>query len=108
MVESGYFAVALPKLDIMAVGKVFRLFHGFVIIGADQWNYIVETVVTVDQINSIFCHGARSGGSTTLSVTDECHMRCGDAFRLIYHAFGSRLESGFRYAELQKWNFTDA
>jgi hypothetical protein len=34
MIETGYLAGALPKLNVVTVNKLLCLFHGFVIVGA--------------------------------------------------------------------------
>jgi hypothetical protein len=36
LVEPGYLAVALPKLNVVAVNKLFRLFHSLGIVSASS------------------------------------------------------------------------
>jgi hypothetical protein len=37
-VEPNHFAGALPKLNVLTINKLYRLFRGFSIIGAFEWN----------------------------------------------------------------------
>jgi hypothetical protein len=74
VIELGYLSVALPKLNVVAVYKLLRLFLGLCVIGAVQVNRTVKMAIRSDDINAIIRHGAAPllGGSATLSVTDGC------------------------------------
>jgi hypothetical protein len=73
----------LPKLNVVAVDKLLRLFHGLIVIDADQRNRFAKMTVMTDKICAIFRHVAApngSGGSITeLTVTECCRGQGGDA-----------------------------
>jgi hypothetical protein len=86
VVEPCNLAVALPKLNVVAVDKQLRLFHGLIVIDADQRNRFAKMTVMTDKICVIFRHVATpngSGGSITeLIVIECCRGLGGDAFSL--------------------------
>ena len=45
VIEPGYLAVTLPKLNVVAVSKLFRLFHSHGIVGALERNRAVEMAI---------------------------------------------------------------
>jgi hypothetical protein len=45
VVQPGYLAGALPKLNVMAIDKLLCLFHGLAIIGAFQWNGVEKMAI---------------------------------------------------------------
>jgi hypothetical protein len=56
--EHGYLSVALPKLNVVAVNKLFCLFRGFGIVGAFEWNRLEEMLIRPDEVNAVIRHGA--------------------------------------------------
>jgi hypothetical protein len=56
VIELGYLPIALPKLNIMTVDKLLCPLNGFAIVGAFEWNRIVEMTVSPDDVGAIFRH----------------------------------------------------
>jgi len=56
VVEPGYLAVQLPKLNVMAVKKLFCLFHRLRIVYAVEWNHPVKMAVRTDDVSAVFRH----------------------------------------------------
>jgi hypothetical protein len=45
VLELGDLPIPLPEFNVVAINKLFRSLHGFVIVGALQWNSAVEMPV---------------------------------------------------------------
>jgi hypothetical protein len=65
--EFGYLSVALPKLHVVAVYKLFCPLLGLCVIGAIEVNRAMEMTVRSDNVNAIIRHDAAPvlGGSVT-------------------------------------------
>jgi hypothetical protein len=48
-----YLAVALPEFNIVAVNKLFRLFHSIVIVSAVEWDRVGKVPVRIDDISAV-------------------------------------------------------
>jgi hypothetical protein len=76
-------AVALPKLNVVAINKLLRLFRGLIVVDADQRNGFLKTAVLTDSVCAIFRHVAAPNGNgesiTQLTVTECCQGQGGDA-----------------------------
>jgi hypothetical protein len=56
VLEPGYLAVQLPKLNVVAVKKLFCPFHRRRIVDAVEWNHPVKTAIRTDDANPVFRH----------------------------------------------------
>ena len=45
MLDPAYLAGVQPELDVVNIGKLFRLFHGLGIVGALHWNAVEKVPV---------------------------------------------------------------
>jgi len=80
MGQRRYFAVWLPKLDVMTIEQAFGSGDSSVVVGADQGLAAQKVIFAVEEISSVFGHVMASCGSVTeLSVTDRCRRPRGDA-----------------------------
>jgi hypothetical protein len=57
MVDPGYLAVALPKLNVVIISKLLSLFHRLGVVGAFQLNRVKEVPVGTYHVNTVFGHG---------------------------------------------------
>jgi hypothetical protein len=55
--ERRYLSVKLPKLKIMIDGQSARLPNCLRVFRANQWNYVAEASIGIDDINAIVGHG---------------------------------------------------
>jgi hypothetical protein len=55
-IKLGYFAVALPKLNMLAVDKLLWVFDGGAIVTAVQHNASYDVVVVINDVDSIITH----------------------------------------------------
>jgi hypothetical protein len=56
--EPGDLAISLPELNVVTIGKLFRLFCGLEIVGAFEWNRAMKMPVGTDDVNAVFRHVA--------------------------------------------------
>jgi hypothetical protein len=71
LLERRYLAVALPKLDTMAINKPLCLIHRRIIISAVQWNRFEKMAVGADDVNAIFRHWTHLGLHRANSIVDR-------------------------------------
>jgi hypothetical protein len=58
VLEPGYLAGVKPKLNVVTNNELFRPLHRFGIVGAFEWNCVVEMPVRIDDVNAVLWHGA--------------------------------------------------
>jgi hypothetical protein len=88
MGQRRYFAVWLPKLDVMTIEQAFGSGDSSVVVGADQGLAAQKVIFAVEDIGSVFGHVMASCGSVTeLSVTDRWRRPRGDG--LVFHVRSS-------------------
>jgi hypothetical protein len=58
VLEPGYLAGVMPKLNVVAINELFRPLHCLSIVGAFEWNCVVKMPVRIDDVNAVFRHVA--------------------------------------------------
>jgi hypothetical protein len=94
VLEPGYLAGVMPKLNVVTNNELFRPLHRFSIVGAFEWNRVVEMPVRIDDVNAVLRHGAapfdQAGAQNrAFSSPMTAVERCGDDSVTAGKTFGS-------------------